>query len=67
MKINTIPKDLQEQIIKNINEAEDKGAAIAEGMEQLAAAYNQDLVDAILEEAEDGREERHAVRFRGPD
>ena len=65
MKINTIPKDLQEQIIKNINEAEDKGAAIAEGMEQLAAAYNQDLVDAILEEAEATRNSTELQKAAG--
>ena len=65
MKINTIPKDLQEQIVKNINEAEDKGAAIAEGMEKLAAAYNQELVDKVLEEAAVTRNDAELQRAAG--
>ena len=65
MKINKLSKELQEQIVKNINEAEDKGAAIAEGMEQMAAAYNQELVDTILEEAEATRNNAEMQRAAG--
>lgn len=52
MRIDNISKELQAQIVKDINEAEDKGLAIAEAMEKIACAVHQDIVDGILKEAE---------------
>ena len=52
MRIDNISKELQAQIVKDINEAEDKGLAIAEAMEKIAGAVYQDIVDGILKEAE---------------
>ena len=52
MRIDNISKELQAQIVKDINEAEDKGLAIAEAMEKIAGAVHQDIVDGILKEAE---------------
>ncbi len=49
---NKIPKELQESIVASINEAEDKGLAIAEGMEKIAMAAHADIVDRILKDAE---------------
>ena len=52
MRIDKISNELQAQIVKDINEAEDKGLAIAEGMEKIAMAAHADIVDRILKDAE---------------
>ena len=52
MRIDNISRELQAQIVKDINEAEDKGLAIAEGMEKIAGAVHADIVEKILKEAE---------------
>ena len=51
MRIDNISKELQAQIVKDINEAEDKGLAIAEGMEKIAGAMHADVIEKILKEA----------------
>ena len=52
MRIDNISKELQAQIVKDINEAEDKGLAIAEGMEKIAGAMHADVIEKVLKEAE---------------
>ena len=52
MRIDNISKELQAQIVKDINEAEDKGLAIEEGMEKIAGAIHADIVERIMKEAE---------------
>ena len=52
MRIDHITPELQEQLIERINQAEDKGPAIIEAMEELVMAANQELVNSILKEAE---------------
>lgn len=60
-----ISEELVNQIMDSINTAEDKGAAIAEGMERLAEAYNEDLVNRILEEAAAARGNEEIMRQQG--
>ena len=52
MRIDNISRELQAQIVKDINEAEDKGLAIAEGMEKIAGAMHADVIEKVLKEAE---------------
>lgn len=52
MRIDNISNELQAQIVERINNAEDKGQAIAEAMEEIVAAAHEDIVNDILAEAE---------------
>lgn len=55
MRIDKISNELQAQIVKDINEAEDKGLAITEAVEKIVMAAHADIVDRILKEAEAGK------------
>lgn len=52
---NTLTKEMQKSIIRDIEAAEDKSAAIVEGMEKIVEASHKDIVDGILREAEENR------------
>ena len=51
IKHNKISDAVMTQVIDSINAADDKSKAIAEGMETLAAAHDEDLINQIVEEA----------------
>ena len=52
MRIDKIKPEIQAELIEKINQAEDKGPAIVEAMEELVMAANQELINSILKEAE---------------
>jgi HK97 family phage major capsid protein len=67
MKIDKFTDEMKQQIIDSINGAEDKSTAIADAMEQIASAYNQDTVNQILadrQRMESDAEYREAHGFR---
>lgn len=65
MRIDTISQELQAQIVKDINEAEDKGLAIAEGMEKLAGAFYEKAVRETLELAQSVKGNKEAMEAAG--
>lgn len=50
-----IDKAMQAQYVQDIENAEDKSAAIVEVMEKVVEASHQELVDGIVREAEQNR------------
>ena len=50
-----ISEEMKNQIINDVNQAEDKGAAFVEAMEKIVAAQNEPLIAEVLREAEESR------------
>lgn len=65
MRIDKISNELQAQIVKDINEAEDKGLAIAEGIEKLAGAFYEKAVRETLELAQSVKGNKEAMEAAG--
>ena len=65
MRIDAVSAELQAQIVEMINNAEDKGQAIAEAIEQIVSAGNQSVVDRILQMREEARGNEERMRELG--
>ncbi len=50
-----ISEEMKNQIINDVNQAEDKGVALVEAMEKIVAAQNEPLIAEVLREAEESR------------
>lgn len=65
MTFDKISMELQNQLVNNINEAEDKGMAIAQAMEQIASAYFKPLADEIVAQAEQAQGNKEIMKAQG--
>jgi len=62
---NKIPKELQESIVASINEAEDKGQALVDGMEQIAGAFYEKAVKETLDLVKTTKGNEEAMKAAG--
>ena len=65
MNFDKISMELQTKLINDINEAEDKGTAIAEAMEQIASAYFRPLADEVVAQAEMSKGDTEIMKAQG--
>ena len=51
MKIENLTKEAKEALIKDLNEAEDKGAAILQAIEKINEREHESMIQELLEES----------------